>query len=55
MSVMLIAYRIIQAAAQLAALCIHAAEMAAVFVTNRLFTADQKAAQWLQVVVVLAT
>jgi hypothetical protein len=55
MLVMLIAYRISQAAAQLAALCIHAAEMAAVFVTNRPPTADQKAAQWPQVAAALAT
>ena len=52
---MLIVYLIIQAADQLAALCIHAAEMAALFVTNSPPTADQKAAQWPQVAVVLAT
>jgi hypothetical protein len=55
MLVMLIAYRIIQAAVQRVALCTHAAAMAAVFVINNPPMAVQKAARWPQVAAVLAT
>jgi hypothetical protein len=55
LSATLTAFRIFQAVVQQVALCTHAAEMAAVFVIKQWFMAVQKAAQWLQVVAVLAT